>query len=312
MPGAHAGREFNGTIWPPLLPVVRENVARRSRLWYTISNQQVISIGGMAHALSPVGAEGTWYWKLNLAEATTIRNRHAPCDDRREGVLGMTPRQRSVTHANRTNNLDDSRAGSKEKILAVAAELIARNGFSAVSVRDIASASGVGMSTVLYHVGSKQKLLQMIMEDSFSSQTGLMAAIDGLDAAAIENRDQLLAAVEGLMVALVEDNSRHPQTRRLWLRLLFDQPQTFAELEAVHSWPRFERVFRFFGDLRSRGILHLSDVQLRYFVASIDWILDGYSAGGVLDLDGQRRDPTDHAEIQNAVEFLQTFCRKWL
>lgn len=287
-------------------------MARRSRLWYTITNQQVISIGGMAHALSPVGAEGMWYWKLNLAEATTIRNRHAPYDDRGGGVFGMPPRQQTVTDANRRNKLDDSRANSKERILAVAAELIARKGFSGVSIRDIASASGVGMSTVLYHVGSKQNLLQTIMEDSFSSQTGLMAAIVGLDATAIQNRDHLLAVVDGLMVALVEDNSRHPQTRRLWLRLLFDQPQTFAELEAVHSWPRFERVFQFFVDLRSRGLLHLSDVQLRYFVASIDWILDGYSAGGVLDLDGQRRDPTDTAEIQNAVEFLQAFCRKWL
>lgn|GEM_PF-1466725 len=217
-----------------------------------------------------------------------------------------------MTNASLRNNFDDSRAGSKERILAVAAELIARNGFSGVSVRDIASASGVGMSTVLYHVGSKQKLLQLIMEDSFASQTGLMAAIGGLDATAIENRDQLLATVEGLMVALVEDNLRHPQTRRLWLRLLFDQPETFTELEATHSWPQFERVFKFFVDLRSRGHLHLSDVQLRYFVASIDWILDGYSAGGVLDLDGRRREPTDPVEIQNAVEFLQAFCRKWL
>lgn len=48
--------------------------------------------------------------------------------------------------------------GTKEKILQVAAELFAKFGFAGTSVRDIAQKSGVNLSAVNYHFGSKHNL----------------------------------------------------------------------------------------------------------------------------------------------------------
>src|SRR5690349_12415188 len=52
----------------------------------------------------------------------------------------------------------------REHILIVAEELIGTNGFDGTSVRDIAHKAGVNLAMISYYFGSKEKLLEALIE----------------------------------------------------------------------------------------------------------------------------------------------------
>lgn len=52
----------------------------------------------------------------------------------------------------------------KEQILTVAEELFAEKGFDGTSVRDIAQRAGVNLAMISYYFGSKEKLLESLIE----------------------------------------------------------------------------------------------------------------------------------------------------
>lgn len=68
----------------------------------------------------------------------------------------MPPRTQKTTPIEET--------GTRERILAAAAPLFAREGFEATGVRAIAAAGGVNIAAVNYHFGSKDSLLLAIAE----------------------------------------------------------------------------------------------------------------------------------------------------
>lgn len=57
-----------------------------------------------------------------------------------------------------------SELGTKEKILNTAEHLFARDGFHLTSLRDITKEAGVNLAAVNYHFGSKEALLQSVLE----------------------------------------------------------------------------------------------------------------------------------------------------
>ena len=55
-------------------------------------------------------------------------------------------------------------ADKREHILVVAEELFAQKGFDGTSVRDIAQSAGVNLAMISYYFGSKEKLLESLVE----------------------------------------------------------------------------------------------------------------------------------------------------
>ena len=70
--------------------------------------------------------------------------------------------------------------GTKEKILEVALSLFSQKGFSAVSVRDIASAVGVRESAMYKHFSSKQAVFDQLVADYLAKSDAFMAGIHAL------------------------------------------------------------------------------------------------------------------------------------
>ena len=65
-------------------------------------------------------------------------------------------------------------ATSAEKILQAATELFAMNNFNAVSIKQIASASGCNSALISYYFGGKEKLYDEIISDSVRKQNEFM------------------------------------------------------------------------------------------------------------------------------------------
>src|SRR5581483_1719325 len=59
-------------------------------------------------------------------------------------------------------------------ILAVAEQLFAENGFDGTSVRDIAQLANVNLAMISYYFGSKEKLLEALIEDRAGYTLGIL------------------------------------------------------------------------------------------------------------------------------------------
>ena len=103
---------------------------------------------------------------------------------------------------------------AKRRLYEVALELFGREGFHAVSIRDIGAALGLNSSTIYFHVSSKQDLLfELAVMGHRSHLESLRAAL--LDAGD-EPRDQLRAVV----AAHVRGHLEFPSMARLTNREL--------------------------------------------------------------------------------------------
>lgn len=88
----------------------------------------------------------------------------------------------------------------REAVVAAAAELFARKGYDAVSMRDIAKASGMLSGSIYYHFPSKDDLFAEVHARTVARiHARLDAALDGVDGPWPRLEAALSAHVEGLL-----------------------------------------------------------------------------------------------------------------
>ena len=66
----------------------------------------------------------------------------------------------------------------REHILTVAEELFGENGFDGTSVRDIAHKAGVNLAMISYYFGSKEKLLEALIESRAGYSYGILEELN--------------------------------------------------------------------------------------------------------------------------------------
>jgi AcrR family transcriptional regulator len=89
---------------------------------------------------------------------------------------------------------DESESGANDKaahVRAVARAEFGKKGYEVTTIRDIASAAGLGTGTVYRLIGSKEELLASIMESFGIKAGGGFAAVLRTDASAVEKIDAL-------------------------------------------------------------------------------------------------------------------------
>lgn len=144
---------------------------------------------------------------------------------------------------------------SREKILEVAESAFARAGFEGVGMREIASAVGLGKSSLFHHFPTKLELYGEVLDRVLER---LEAALDaevprGVDVDAAIELDHWVAAIVG---ALAEDV---PSARLLLRSLVEETPLPWTELDDVERalMPfelRLERVLERVRGLLERGV----------------------------------------------------------
>ena len=82
--------------------------------------------------------------------------------------------------------LDDTR-GTRQRILSSAETLFAERGFETVSLRDITGAAAANVAAVNYHFGSKERLIDAVIERHVVPINGeRLELLDGLAAKYLE------------------------------------------------------------------------------------------------------------------------------
>lgn len=104
---------------------------------------------------------------------------------------------------------------TKERILQAALEELDRVGVDGLTVRAITSAAGVNGAAVNYHFGSKDRLLEEVLERA--GRVGLWGTLDELRALIDDNRGDVRSGLEEYLSEFLPELLAHP--KRLEARL---------------------------------------------------------------------------------------------
>src|SRR5450755_4604749 len=84
-------------------------------------------------------------------------------------------------------------SGTKERILAIARELFARQGYTGTTIADIARELGTTTAALYYHFPSKADILQGLLAEPLAAYTRI---IDGLGAGGLTPQELLGAFID--------------------------------------------------------------------------------------------------------------------
>ena len=131
------------------------------------------------------------------------------------------PAPRRVVPVN-TRTVDVRAAGLRRRLLEVSKEQYMRLGFNAVTMDEIAAATGISKKTLYQHFPSKESLLQAVAQESVESCNAQLRAIllDASTAPVVRLRcmmDYVAAMYSEMSVALVHDMQR--SAPEIWQRI---------------------------------------------------------------------------------------------
>lgn len=110
---------------------------------------------------------------------------------------------------------------TKEKILNTAERLIGEQGYSGTSLRHIIAEAGVNVAAVHYHFGSKEELLDELIERKAAPvNEKRLAWLDRVEAEAGDRAPSLEKVLEAFLLPMAEAADRDPQFVRLMGRIL--------------------------------------------------------------------------------------------
>lgn len=196
---------------------------------------------------------------------------------------------------------------TKNKILNAAEELFSLHGFSGTSLRDIHSLSGVAPSLCHYHFGSKEDVLQAVVDRrADANQRAILGLLDSYRHKFNEGPIPVEALVEAYVRPILEQHLSRGNGWRNYTRLM-----AFLHSESSHLQPRVQVhkydqvVDQFIEELRksmphaNESILHWGVYFLRSSV--INLLLDTRL------VDDQSAGLCDSGDVEEAIQNLQRF-----
>ena len=143
----------------------------------------------------------------------------------------------------------ETKAATRERLLAAAEDVFARKGYAAASVEEIAATAGYTIGALYAHFSSKQQLFLELLSARRARRTGRI--VDALRTAAVESDDPLAS-----LPSLLADFARHETAdsalqTEFWLYAVRN-PETRAVL-AEQIGARLDALEPIFADLLTNG-----------------------------------------------------------
>ncbi len=179
---------------------------------------------------------------------------------------------------------------TRRQILLAAGRLFADRGFKATSIRDIAAASGIGLSNILYHFKSKDRLFLATIEHFVMELAGLNQVFAPLFAVDLRNRQMVADTLHQsiyLFLRACHGSQSVDNLLGLYLRVLAEGDaealrmlfECFADVQAALP-VFFKRVKPDMTDMEAAFMQQLLWSLLQYPVVSKRLILNDMKQGG--------------------------------
>ncbi|GAA4562934.1 TetR/AcrR family transcriptional regulator [Planotetraspora kaengkrachanensis] len=175
--------------------------------------------------------------------------------------------------------------GRSEVILEVATRLFAALGYDGTSIRQIAEAIGLDITTITEQVGTKRDIYLAVMERAFQSERA------ALEAAAVEFEAN--GSVHQLFDRYLDFYVEHPDIVALWMHRWLLDAADVAELENQYVEPLTGMIGKSVGNL-----LPDTDVDIEYTLWTVIWSVHGFVKAGVLEADGELRGPSNPRSLR--------------
>lgn len=188
---------------------------------------------------------------------------------------------------------------TREAILGAATALFARQGFDAVSVRQVADAAGVDIATVHHHTGGKAELYQACFARVFEAESAAMApVIAAARASLVGDLTGVLPALHRVLDAFVDFLEARPETTGLWLRRWLE-PARHQGIDERYAVPLYQQVQDLLAAADAAGVLHEPDPRLA--VRSLVWSVHAHAVVAL----------TTELSTRQRAE-LRAFAHRWL
>jgi AcrR family transcriptional regulator len=196
---------------------------------------------------------------------------------------------------------------TKTKILDAAEALFSLHGFSGTSLRDIHALSGVRASLCYYHFGSKDDVLQAVVDRRAAEHQ--QCILESLDQCRKEAGNAPLSVeklVDAYIRPIVERHWNHGDGWRNYTRLMAYLASESAHLEPKVQFNKYDAVRQVFVKELQRSVPHASLSQIHwgfFFLRAtlINLLLDTEI------VDHQSEGLCDSSDVDNVIKQLQWF-----
>lgn len=208
-------------------------------------------------------------------------------------------------------DVGNERSG-RERIVAESTKLFATHGYAGVSTRQIASETGLSVSTVHHHAGSKRGLYLQVIENLYEKEEQLLDEnLDTVDDDVIQDRGRFEKALHQLIERLLEFAHENPDRQRLYMMRWLEPADALSDREAELTLRLYKRLAAILKRGQELGRVR-SDLNLGYFIRSFDWLIFSYFVSGAFSWKTLRKDPLSKDTLQEFKRFLFDYMKHML
>lgn len=198
----------------------------------------------------------------------------------------------------------DNELSGRERIVSESTKLFAAHGYAGVSTRQIALETGLSVSTVHHHAGSKRELYLRIIENLYEKEEQLVDEIlDGIDDGVIQDRGRFEKALHHLLERLLGFAHGNPDRQRLYVMRWLEPPDELRDREAELTLRLYNRLAAILKRGQELGMVR-SGLNLGYFIRSFDWLLFSYFVSGAFSWQQLRTDPLRRKNLEEFKKYL--------
>lgn len=201
---------------------------------------------------------------------------------------------------------------SYERILSAATELFAIHGYDGVTTRQIAAETGLNISTIHHHVGSKRDLYLKVIESLYAKEERLVdAVLSEMSDAVVQDRTRFREALVALIGGLLDFAQGNPARQRLYIRRWLDPKDELQQREAELTLRLYRRLSRVLKRGQQTGVVR-EHVDIGYFLRSADWMIFCYFTAGAFSWTSLRAEPGDRKSLERFKAHLCEYTQKML
>ncbi len=155
----------------------------------------------------------------------------------------------------------------RQRILVEAVRLFAQNGFEGTSIRAVADAVGIKNPSLLYYFGSKEQLLEAVVDDLLEHWK---SELPQLISKSTNSRERFASLVESVVAFFLEDQNR----ARLFIREMLDRPAELGARIREQLGPWIGLISDYINLGKERGTIK-STVDAEYYIFQVILIVAG-------------------------------------
>jgi AcrR family transcriptional regulator len=199
------------------------------------------------------------------------------------------------------------------RIIEVATDFFARQGYHGTSMRDVAQAAGISIATLYYYAQNKDDLYRQVFQRQYREESELIGGIlQEADENVVRDPLALRRLLYRLMDALIDRSARNPDIVRLWTLRWLEKPEKTEDIEAEYSVPLYRMVEHLLSQAQAAGLIRPCLPDLSLVSYSFTWLHYGYFGFGRLTFQAQGNYPLHPDQVEQFRLYLHEFADRML